>query len=337
MGVLKRERLGCLLAMTVLILDFGWAMASGLDLSAAKAAMKSKEYQRVIDQISPQLDVASREAFLLLARAYSGIENHTMAFKTLTAGQAKFKGDKEIATELGRTQFALNKEREAKAILKDVIDLNPKYEPAYLAMAEIYEKRKNKYELRMLYQDLVTNVGEKPIYLVKLCDLSTKEGLYELSFKHCERAMSLNPKEPLNYVNIATAYNQTGQSAKADSYFKKAADSFSRSEMAQASYALFLDDNKNYVVSYPYWKKATLADPQSSRAWAGLAFSSLEIQKFADSISAFEKLCEVDKDAERQLRRAAGQLKTMSQATWYEKMLELISRCDEKNQSRTFL
>lgn len=337
----KREFLVFLSLLSVLILDLGRvvparaqssirrtpAQATGLDLTSARNLLKSKDFNKVIEILSPRLDTAPREAFLLLAEAYSGAGNHMMAAKTLNTAQAKYKNDREISTELGRTQFALNKEREAKAILKEVIDQNPKYEPAYMAMAEIYEKRKNRYELRLLYQDLVENTGEKSNYMTKLCELSTKDGLYDLSFNYCERGLALNAREPLNYIHLATAYKETGQSAKANQYFKKAADSFSKSEDAQASYAQFLDESKNYVQSYKYWKRATEAAPESNRVWTGFAFSSLEIQKYADTLKAFGKLCEQDRDAERQIRRAAGILKPLNQTEWFEKLTDLISKC----------
>lgn len=340
MGVLKRERLLRLAIITVLILDFGRvaaadgakASAQSLDLKAARAAAKAKDHHKVIELVSPRLDVAPREGFLLLAGAYSGNENHTMALKTLNAAAAKFRGDREISTEIGKTNLALNKEREAKAILKEVIELHPRYEPAYLAMADIYEKRKNRYELRLLYQDLVENVGEKPPYMTKLCDLATKEGHYELSFRYCEKAALKAPKDPLNLVNIATAAKETGNSEKAHQYFKRAADSFPKSELAQSSYAMYLDEIKNSVESYGYWKRATAADEKSGRAWAGLAFSALEIQKFQETLSAFEKLCTLDKAAERQLRRGAGQLKIMKQEQWLEKLTNLIGNCNELGQ-----
>lgn len=332
MGVLKREWLVRLVIATVLILDFGTVVAASLDLKPARAALKAKEYPKVIELLSPKLDVSPREGFLILARAYAATENHTMALKTLNAASAKFRNDREILTEIGRTNVALNKEREAKAILKDVIDAFPTYEPAYLAMGDIYENRKNKYELRLLYQDLVENVGEKPAYMTKLCDLATKEGLYELSFRYCEKAAFKAPKEPLNLVNIATAAKETGNSEKANQYYKRAADTFPKSELAQVSYATYLDEIRNAVASYGYWKKATVADEKSSRSWNGLAFAALEIQKFPEALAAFERLCVLDKMAERQLRRAAGQLKTMKQDQWLEKMTELIGKCDELGQ-----
>lgn len=337
MNVLKREGLLLLILVSVLILDFQRASSEVLDLAAAKTAFKAKEHAKVIEIVSQKLDVAPREALLLLSRSYSAQNNPVMAQKTLNAALAKLKGDREIATELGKVFVSMNKELEAKSTLKEVIDLHPKYEPAYLVMAEIYESKKNRYELRLLYQDLIEHVGEKSAYMTKLCDLSTKDGLYDLSFRYCQSGIRLDPREPLNYVNLAASYKETGQSAKAEIYYKKAADSFSKSEMTQSAYAAFLDESKNYVKSYTYWKRASEAGPSSTRSWAGLGNSALEIQKFADSLAAYEKLCELDKNAERQLRVAATALKTMNQTEWYEKLISLISKCELKAETRGFL
>lgn len=315
--------------VTVLFLDFGRALA-GPDLAMARIDLQGKHFQKVIDSLSSELVALPRDGFLILADAYSKSGNNPMAIKTLNAALAKFKGDKELATALARAQVDGGNDKEAKVILRDVLERFPKYEPAYLVMADIYERGKNKYELRLLYQDLIEKVGEKPAYLSKVCELSVKQGHYDLANRYCLRFLHLDPKDPVAYVNMAMTYRETGQTQNADSYFKKAADSFSKSELAQVSYASFLDESKNYLTSYGYWKRATAADPQSKRAWSGLAFAALETQKFAESISAFEHLCELDKDAERTLRRAAKQLQQLKQEQWQDRISSLISKCDYK-------
>lgn len=309
-----------------------------IDLREAQAAFAAKNYDKTIKLISPQLEVASREAFLLLAKAYSANENSMMAMKTLSAAQAKWASDPEISTALGLAQLAAGKEREAKNTLKDVLDANPSYEPAYLAMAQIYEKKKNRYELRLLYQDLISHVGKKPLYLQILCDLTTHEALYDQAFSYCEQAISSNPREPSSYVNIATAYKETGRTSEANKFYKKAADSFSKSEMAQFSYAQFLDEQKKYVESYPYYRRAVQADAKSIRGWLGLAFSALEIQKFTESIAAFEKVCELnDREGIRQSRKAALQIKKLNQSEIFAKYQALITKCEGYGPSRNFL
>lgn len=323
----------------VLFLDFGWGAPGGnpIDLAAAKTALNAKEFDKVTELISPHLDVANKEAFLILSRAYIGQGNLAMAQKTLATGRSKYAEDPEFPTELGRVYLGLNKDREAKSILKEVTEAHPKYEPAYLVMAEMYEKRKNRYELRLLYQDLVEHVSQKAEYFTKLCDLSTQEGLYDLAFKYCNEALRKNPKEPMNYINLGSSYKETGNSAEANNNYKKAADSFSKSEPAQFAYAQFLDEQKKSVESYKYFKRASEADAKSLRAWLGYGFSAIEIQKFQDSLTAFEKVCELDRNGIKQVRKAASLIKTLSQPQWMKKYEDLIRHCEGLIPGKRFL
>jgi Tfp pilus assembly protein PilF len=322
----------------VLFLDFGWGgPPNPIDLAAAKAAMASKEYDKVAELISPNLDVANKEAFLILTKAYIEQSNLPMAQKTLATGRSKFPEDPEFPTELGKVYLGLNKDREAKTILKEVIEAHPKYEPAYLAMADLYEKKKNRYELRLIYQDLVQHITPRPEYLTKLCDLSTQEGLYDLSFKYCVDGIKKNPREPLNYVNLANSYKETGNTSEANANYKKAADSFSKSELSQFAYAQFLEEQKKFVDSYKYFKRATEADPKSVRAWMGFGFSAIEIQKFQESLIAFERVCEGDRNGVKQARKAASVIKTLNQPQWMKKFEELIRKCEELTPGKRFL
>lgn len=323
----------------VLFLDLGWGTpsTSPIDLPGAKAALNAKDFDRVTELISPHLDVANKEAFLTLSKAYIGQGNLAMAQKTLATGRSKYAEDPEFPTELGRVYLGLNKDREAKAILKEVTDTHPKYEPAYLVMAEMYEKRKNRYELRLLYQDLVEHVSQKAEYFSKLCALATQEGLYDLSFKYCKEGIRKSPKEPLNYVNLASSYKETGNVVEANANFKKAADSFSKSEPTQFAYAQFLDEQKKNVDSYKYYKRASEADVKSLRAWLGYGFSSIEIQKFQDSVTAFEKVCELDRDGIKQVRKATSLIKTLGQPQWMKKYEDLIRHCEGLIPGKRFL
>lgn len=323
----------------VLFLDLGWGAPapSPIDLAAAKTALNSKEYDKVAEMISPHMDVANKEAILILAKAYVGQNNLAMAQKTLATGRSKYAEDPEFPTELGRVYLGLGKDRESKALLKEVIDTNPKYEPAYLVMAEMYEKRKNRYELRLLYQDLVQHVSQKAEYLTRLCDLATQEGLYDLSFKYCNDGLRKNQKEPLNYINLAASYKETGNMIEANNNYKKAADSFSKSEIAQFAYAQFLDEQRKPVESYKYFKRASEADAKSLRAWLGFGFSAIDIQKFQESLVAFEKVCELDRNGIKQVRKAAGLIKTLNQPQWMKKYEDLIRHCEGLIPGKRFL
>lgn len=336
MARLKRGFAAIVVVFSCLLLDFGRVLAAPtpapnpINMTEAKSAFAAKNYEKTIALISPHLDVASKDAFLLLARAYAASGNAMMAMKTLSAGHAKTPEDPDLGTALGQAQFALNREKEAKAILKEVIQANPSYEPAYLAIAEIYEKKNNRYELRLIYQDLL-KVAKKPRpqYLKALCELTNRDGLYDLAFTYCQQAIAANPADPLNRVNLANTKEETGKIAEAQIEYKTAADHSSASEPAQFAYARFLDSQKKFTESFAYYKKAVVADPKSARSWQGLGFSALEIQKFQESIDAFLKLCELDtRDGVKHARKAANQMKRLEQPQWFDKFQKMISKCE---------
>jgi hypothetical protein len=73
------------------------------------------------------------------------------------------------------------------------------------------------------------------------------------------------------------------------------------------------------------------------RSWLGLGFSSIEIQKFQDSLTAFERVCEGDRDGVKQARKAASIMKTLNQTKLLKKFEELIRKCEEMTPGKRFL
>jgi tetratricopeptide (TPR) repeat protein len=323
----------------ILFLDLGRAATDVTPslLAEAKQKLTSKSYQAVVDLLTPALEKANREVYILLAKAYVGLSNGAMAQKTLALGLTKYPKDPELPTEMGRAFLQMNKDREAKTTLKEVLEKFPKYEPAFLAMAEVYERKKNFYELRLLYQDLLLAVGRKPIYVGKVCELATNEGLFELSNSHCSEAVRTNPTDASNFVHLARTYKDTGREPEAEAQFKKAATLFPKSELAQYSYAAYADEIKKYPAAFQFYKHCSEADAKSVRCWLGLGLSGIEVQNFTESIAAFTKLCEIDKDAEKKVRRAAGIVKNLKLDQWQRKYEALIDRCEKLTSSKSFL
>lgn len=299
------------------------------EMKEAQSAFKTKNYEKVVSLLTPKIDAIPREGFVILGLSYSELKNNSMALKTYSLAQGKFPTDDEIGTLYGMAQISNLKEREAKATLKEVLDRNPKYEPAYLALAKLYEAKKNTYELRLIYVDLVKHIARKPEYLSKLCELYTQEGIYDHAKDNCNSAIAADPREPLNYVHLAMSFNSTGKIAEADGMFKRAADSFSKSESAQFFYGQFLEEQKKFVDAYKYFKRGTDADPKAARSWIGMGFSAIEVQKFDESIKAFEKLCTVDeRNAIKHVRRAVSIVNKLEQPDVLRKFQTMIDKCE---------
>ncbi len=319
--------LGLGLVLLVSFLDVGQG-AWAYDLPAAQNALKQKDYEKVISLLSPEVDKLNRDGLFVLAKAYSSLKKHEAAIKAYTACLALNPKDHEAKTLIGAEQLVSKKDKEALLTLREALEINPRFIPAYRLLIHHYEKKKDKYEQRLLYEDLISKVGETVEAVSKLCELSTLDRLYDLGKKHCQKAISMNPKIASNYVYLGLNYKETGESEKAEENLKKAALNFPQSNLAQLNYAQFLDEKKNFIVSYSFYKKAIAADPKSVPSLVGLGNSSLEIQKYQESLEAFERACALDKKVRPSFRRAASQLRSMKIEDWQKKFEARLENCD---------
>lgn len=292
-----------------------------------KDLFKQMKFKEVIDLLSPRIEKLTIFELLLLGESYSLTKNSLAAQKIYTAILSKDPKNISAKTLLGAEYINTNKEKEALATLKEALELNPKNERPYLELVRLYEKRKNKYETRLIYQDLVEKVGEKPQYFTRLCELCTLEGIYDLAKNYCQKAIHLSPKEASNYVFLGQALRDTGETSQAQKYLKQAADSFSKSELANMSYGQFLDEQKNFVSSYVYYKRAVLANPKNAKNWISFSAAALEIQKYSESLEGYSRACKLEKSAALAFRQATNTLRVTKQNEWLRKFEQAVDRC----------
>lgn len=324
---LKILGLGLFLSVSILDVGQGLNLSWAYDLPGAQAALKQKNYEKVIEMLSPEIEKLNREGLFTLAKAYSSLKKHEAAIKAYTAVLSMNPKDHEAKTLIGAEQFVSGKDREALATLKEVLEMKPNFVLAYRILIRYYEKKKNKYEQRLLYEDLISNVGESTEAVTKLCELTATDRLYDNAMKYCQKGIARDPKVDSNYVYLGLTFRETGEIEKAEQNLKKAATDFPKSLLAQLTYAQFLDEKKNYISSYSYYKNALFADPSSIQALIGLGNSSLEIQKYAESLEAFSKACKLDKKTIPAFRKATNVLRTMKISDWLKKFEMAVDKC----------
>ena len=320
-----------------------WAgLSEAQNLQAAQIAARNKQWDRVIELLGPHLDKMGRDEIHLLAQAHSQKGNHLIAIKTYEASLAANPKDAAAKRLIGVEYTQLGKDKEAMVAFRDALVINPAYEAAYLDIAKIYERREyknagreskdSKYEQRLLYQDLISQekVGRKPNYITKLCELTALGGHYLTkngSLEYCPEGIKLKPTEPSNYVYLAMTYKETGEPKKALENYRKAADTFPASELAQMSMATYFEEEKNFVSAYKYFNQAAIANPKSMKALIGLATSSIEIQKPDEAFKALEKACALNRSAHVNVRKANAQMKQQKNAEWAAKFENLTDTC----------
>jgi tetratricopeptide (TPR) repeat protein len=285
-----------------------------------------KKYSEVVRLLSGKIEALNKWELIRLGNSYCGLKNHTLALKTFTVFLGRHPDDKDAKTFVAREQIHLGNDREALNLIKEVLEKDKHYAPAYKIGVEIYKNRNDRYELRQLYLDMIKNLGEKPEFVTKVCELSSLEGLFEMSVSYCQRGISLNPKEPSNYVYLGLTYKETKEPEKAMRYLKQAADSFPKSEIANLTMGRYFEEAKNYTDSYKYFGIAAKFNPQSLDAQLAVGRVAIEVQKFSESLQAFKMACNLNKSAVTALRSAANQLRLLK-STWLGKFELEIEKC----------
>ncbi len=295
----------------------------------ANELYKAKQYKMVTLLLWKHVEKIDRTGLLLLAEAHEQLKEPDEMIRVLNIEIGKNDKDAEAYTLMGQAYLMKKKNNDAMEAFKKAIEINPKYESAYDGLIRMYEKRNppNLYELRILYQDMIANIGKRPVYLTKLCEINTLDGTYEPAMNACRDAISKSPKVGDNYVYLGLAQKAVGDDKLAMATLKKAAQQFPKAEIAQYNFAKLLEEQKNYVEAMKVYKTGTEADPKSARSWLGLATTSFEIKKYEIALLAFKNACRYDKKNAVAFRRATTTLRTNRNSQWVDKFENASENC----------
>lgn len=303
------------------------------------------KWKELVDIATPRIEKLSTDEIMLLGKAQSELGQSLIAIKTFQIELSKNPKNLKAKRAIGLEYLKSGKEKDAMSTFREILEADPTYEDVYLDIAKIYDNRNYSqkaleskditYEQRLLFQDLIAqkSVGRKPQYISKLCELTTLGGHYLKSggsLEFCPEGIRLRPQEPTNYIFLAMTYRQIGEAEKAHEYFKKAADSFSKSEQAQLALAEYYLDEKKFIQAYPYYVRALKANPKSAKALYGKATTSIEIQKPQEAYEALVLACKFDRQANANVRRATANLRQQKNIEWSKKFDDLIDSCHEK-------
>ncbi|WII72766.1 tetratricopeptide repeat protein [Bdellovibrio sp. 22V] len=302
---------------------------AGLIVQLADELFKKGEYEKVTLLLWKHVDKIDRKGLLLLAKAHEQRKEPTEMIRALNVLIGKDEKDFEAYSLMGNAYVLQKKSKDAMESYKKSIELNAKYEPAYEGLVQLYEKRDppNLYELRILYQDMIQNIGARPQYLRKMCEINTQDGTYEPAIQSCKEAIQKDPKVADPYVYLGVAYKAIGEDDTAMKTLKKASKDFPKSELAQYQYGRLLEEQKSYVDAMKVFKVGTEADPQAARSWLGLATTSFEIRKYELSLLAYKNACKYDKKNAVAFRRATTVLRNAKNKQWVDKFENASENC----------
>ncbi len=286
----------------------------------------------------PSFDKLNRTELVWLIKSHLFLSEPDQVTKVVDILISKNPKDHEAYAYLGNAKYVKSQKLKAgeewKRTRQDSIDAYKKaleikkdFLFAHQGLIQIYESEKNLYELRQIYKDLIELTGEKFEWLIQLCEIDTKDSVYENALKNCEKAKKLKPTDPKPYIYIAKALHGTGDTAKAKNLFRNAILKFPRSALANIAYADLLIEEKNFQDSFKYYSLATQANSESYEAWLGYAKSSFEILKYAEALNGFSRACAINKEALPVFKKSANILRNSSNLTWMNRYDSAVERC----------
>lgn len=297
----------------------------------ANRLIKEKKPDQAINYLWTNIEYLSRKSLLLLSELHRVKGDFQKESRVASLLISKNEKDFEALYYLGDAQLNIGKVNEGIETLNKAIELNPKYEPSYLSLIQHYEKKKNKYELRVIYEDLVKNIGPRAIYLSKLCQINKDDNLAEAGRTYCEKAIIADKNNPLNQVNLGLILIILGEDEKAGKLLKNTAIKFTTSEDAQVEYADFLFKKKNFTEAFGYYNKALKLNSKNLKALTGSAESGIQLLKNDIAYDNLKKACFISNASSVSARRIVIELRKLgADNSTVNKFENLSFTCSQK-------
>lgn len=197
----------------------------------AYAAFQAGRYEISVSRLNEvkALDPDYFSAHLLLAQAYSMMEDNQQAYDAIIEGLSRDEYDKELYLFAGKLALKLGKTTEAEKHLRDAIALDPEYMEATLTLvsylhaeekdeevielvelishnqddwsalypfaAEAYAKEENFERAYEFYSLAYTDHKEDPIFMEKYTYFLLEEGKREEALEICKQLARLQPND----------------------------------------------------------------------------------------------------------------------------------------------
>jgi tetratricopeptide (TPR) repeat protein len=294
-------------------------------------ARSEGKWDILIELLNPRVQILDRSQLEILAEAYSKQGFHPQAVRVYQILVSQFSKDDSLKLALAEAQISSGEDKVAIQTLKDIIRANPKFEQAYVRLAEVIQKRqpRNLFEIRSTYEDLVSAVGPKPDYLVRLCDLTTREGQHVLASRYCQRALTAKPEEVASYINLMMVQFQTGREAAAHENLLRTKKRFPESFQLWRYAGQVYSGDKNYLMAYQAYQKASELDESNAEIRLELAKVALQLNLYDESYRHFARACKSDRSIRFEVRKAFSFLRQTRVSEWAEKFEQLAQQCGQ--------
>ncbi|USN47591.1 MAG: tetratricopeptide repeat protein [Pseudobdellovibrionaceae bacterium] len=310
-----------------------YAQSKGLAPNAVARERKAKVYaqkeqwDKVIETLSSYTDVLTYNGLMDLATAYRNKGDFKNEIRTLDIAIAENPTNYVTYFLEGRALKSDGQMEQAIIRFRKVLKMQPKHEPSYQAILDIFLEQKNNYESRNIVNDMINNLGEKPLYYSHLCHLFTLDAFLNQAEENCKKAVKMAPDTEQNYIDLGRVQTDLQDIDAARKTYSDAVKRFSRSEPVLWAAGDFFFKQKSYRTAARYLKKAISINTESARSHLSLAQTTFALGQFDVALKQFETACRGNKEASKLFRQAYGQLEADGNGTWARKFSERLYVC----------
>ncbi len=273
------------------------------------------------------IDTLDRKEMILLSKAHLQKKEYSEAIRMTQMLISKNEKDEEAHTLMGQAHLIAGREKEALNSFKTATEINGSYQPAYDGLIAVYEKRSNLYELRIIYQDMIEKLGERPEFLTKLCDINTTDALNDPAAEFCRKAIQKSESTPENHVNLGLVHKNLGDLVKAQEKLKTTAERFTQSLYAQITYARFAEEKSDFIESFRFYSNCLRIAPDNEQCLVGHGVTGAQIQKLDEAYQSLKKACSKDRKNAVAVRKIVILLKGAKKNDWVRKFESLSEKC----------
>ncbi|MFK8136837.1 MAG: tetratricopeptide repeat protein [Bdellovibrionales bacterium] len=301
--------------------------AKKLSIKLGDSYMALKDYDTAIEVYRSVLTNDDMESYLKLAKAYRLKKSFLDEIRILNILIPKFPNYPKLYYLQGNAFFAIKKYEDATLKYRKAISVQPKYKVAYWGLFNSYQIKKNNYESRIVLSDMIKYFGEDKKVYSELCRLWTIDDYFEKSLDICQKAVSIDPKNPSNHVYLGQTHKLMKNKNQAEKILFNAARMFPKNTFSQEQAGITMEENENYELAYNYFKQCIKIDKNQNRCLIGHARSTFQLGKYKESLSSYIATCKNDRTILPEFKRQGALLRINRNKGWHEKFSQGVLKC----------
>jgi len=262
-----------------------------------------------------------------VGKAYAKYGNWQKAAQYYEQVTKQLPNSAQAWVELGLAQYENKKTDDALDALTTAKRLARKDSRPYIVLANIYEKIRNYYEARVVYQDMLKLKIENAFAASRLCHLFSIESYYDEALKFCKTAVDLDPNDMNASVTLGKTLVDKGRRQEGLFQLARAATHFKNEAMPYRVRGMIYLADGNYTMARKDLGVALGLDANDAESAGGLGQAFFESGLYDQALVAYTEAAHLDKKMINELARRARMLsikrETKAYAMYNERLNQL--------------